>query len=173
MYAMTAAHRSLPLGTWVVVTDLSTGRSVRVRINDRGPYVDDRIIDLSYAAAKALGVVERGTAEVEIRCPFAERKLREELGYWVQLGAYTSEERAARMVLDLQAKYPSARVFSSDSIHHVRIGPFRSEEEARRTSRQLIAAGRKAYVVRDLLALSCGTSPLDAPLTGTKARYDR
>lgn len=64
MYAFTAAHKTLPFGTVVRVVDLSTGRSVVVRINDRGPFVPGRIIDLSYAAAEALGMVERGTARV-------------------------------------------------------------------------------------------------------------
>ncbi len=60
MYAMTAAHRTLPFGTWVRVHDLDNGRSVDVRINDRGPFIPGRVIDLSYAAAEALGVVGAG-----------------------------------------------------------------------------------------------------------------
>ena len=66
MHALTAAHRTLPFGTIVRVTDLATRRSVKVRINDRGPIRRDRIIDLSYEAAKELGFVARGTAHVEI-----------------------------------------------------------------------------------------------------------
>jgi len=64
MYAFTAAHKTLPFGTVVRVVDLATGRSVVVRINDRGPFVAGRIIDLSYAAAEALGILERGIARV-------------------------------------------------------------------------------------------------------------
>jgi rare lipoprotein A len=64
---MTAAHRKLPFGTWVEVRRVDTGSTVRVRINDRGPWGDSRkVIDLSYRAAKALGFVERGAAKVEI-----------------------------------------------------------------------------------------------------------
>ena len=66
MYAMTAAHKTLPLPTYVKVTHLGTGRSIVVEVNDRGPFVDDRVIDLSYAAAKKLGMVDAGTAEVQI-----------------------------------------------------------------------------------------------------------
>lgn len=66
MYAMTAAHRRLPFGTLVRVTCLRTGASVVVRINDRGPFVRGRSIDLSYGAAAALGIVDRGVAEVRI-----------------------------------------------------------------------------------------------------------
>jgi len=67
MYAMTAAHKTLPLPTYVRVTNLRNGRSVVVRVNDRGPFVKDRVIDLSYAAAIKLGVSQTGTAPVEVR----------------------------------------------------------------------------------------------------------
>ncbi|MGH9640054.1 MAG: septal ring lytic transglycosylase RlpA family protein, partial [Bryobacteraceae bacterium] len=66
MYQMTAAHRTLPFGSIVQVTNLSNGRQVDVRINDRGPFVNNRIIDLSYSAAEALGVVGPGTARVRL-----------------------------------------------------------------------------------------------------------
>jgi rare lipoprotein A len=67
MHGMTAAHKTLPLPTWVEVTNLENGRQVIVRINDRGPFVDDRVIDLSYAAAQALDMIRAGTARVEVR----------------------------------------------------------------------------------------------------------
>lgn len=66
MNAMTAAHRSLPFGTIVRVTNLENHRSVRVRINDRGPYVENRILDLSAAAARSLDIKGRGVAQVRI-----------------------------------------------------------------------------------------------------------
>jgi rare lipoprotein A len=67
--AFTAAHRTLPFGTCLVVTAVATGRSVRVRVNDRGPYVAGRLIDLSEAAARALGIVDSGVAQVRLsRC---------------------------------------------------------------------------------------------------------
>ena len=65
-YDLTAAHRTLPLGTWVLVTNERNGRSVRVYVNDRGPYVDGRVIDLSYGAATAIGMVGPGTVPVRI-----------------------------------------------------------------------------------------------------------
>lgn len=72
---LTAAHRTLPIGTWVRVTALQTGRSVTVRINDRGPFFHDRMIDLSAAAANALGIRERGLAQVSLSIlPAAERR---------------------------------------------------------------------------------------------------
>ena len=67
MYSMTAAHKSLPLATHVQVTNLLNGRKVIVKVNDRGPFVGNRLIDLSYAAAKKLGMVSRGVAPVEIK----------------------------------------------------------------------------------------------------------
>ena len=67
MHEMTAAHTSLPLPTWVEVTNLSNGKKVVVKVNDRGPFVANRVIDLSYAAAEALDIVRTGTARVEIR----------------------------------------------------------------------------------------------------------
>jgi len=67
MYTMTAAHRSLPLPTWVQVTNLDNGRSAVVKVNDRGPFVDNRLLDLSYGAAVVLGVKDAGTARVEVR----------------------------------------------------------------------------------------------------------
>ena len=67
MYKMTAAHRTLPLPTYVSVRDLSTGREIVVRVNDRGPFLKNRIIDLSYAAATKLGIADKGTGIVEVR----------------------------------------------------------------------------------------------------------
>lgn len=74
MYAMTAAHKTLPLPTYAEVRNLDNGRTVVVRINDRGPFHDDRIIDLSYAAAHKLGIAERGTGRVEVRAIIPERE---------------------------------------------------------------------------------------------------
>jgi rare lipoprotein A len=67
MNAMTAAHRALPLGTWLLVENPRNGKSVRVRVNDRGPYTDGRVLDLSLAAARALGAVGEGVIRVRYR----------------------------------------------------------------------------------------------------------
>ena len=153
MYAMTAAHKTLPLGTWVVVTDLGTQRSVRVRINDRGPFVKDRIIDLSYGAAEELGMLEKGTTQVEVRCTYSEKTLRERLGYWVQLGAYQDGVLAGDFAVRLQEEYPNVRVLSSETYHHVRIGPLQSEPEANQLKELLLERGDRAFVLRDLLSV--------------------
>ena len=65
-YDFTAAHRTLPLGSWVVVTNKTNGRSIQVYVNDRGPYIQGRVIDLSYAAARAIGMLGPGTVPVRI-----------------------------------------------------------------------------------------------------------
>ena len=99
-HQMTAAHKRLPFGTLVDVTDLETGRTVRVRINDRGPFVEGRIIDLSYAAAAELDMVRRGTARVRLKVhEFDELKVT----YDIQCGAFRNLENAAAMKTRLEA----------------------------------------------------------------------
>ena len=98
-YDFTAAHKDLPFGTIVTVTNLENGKSVQVRINDRGPFVDSRIIDLSYAAAAEIGMVESGVAEVRIETTEFENL---EVRYSIQVGAYASMEYSAAMVDQLE-----------------------------------------------------------------------
>lgn len=74
MYALTAAHKTLPFNTMVEVTNLKNNRKIIVRINDRGPYAKERIIDLSYLAAKKLGYVSQGTAKLKIRVLYKQKK---------------------------------------------------------------------------------------------------
>ena len=110
MYALTAAHRTLPIPTDVEVTNLRNGRSIVVRINDRGPFVDRRIIDLSYAAGHALGLVGAGTGLVEVRAIGVSRKVPRSEGIptvwspgFVQVGAYSKPANAERMRKRLEA----------------------------------------------------------------------
>lgn len=107
MYEMTAAHPSLPFGTRVMVTNLDNGRSVEVRVNDRGPFVKNRIIDLSYAAARLLGMVGPGTAPV--RLDLLSRNVRPEgPGYIIQLGSFTDERNARELLARLGKRYGPA-----------------------------------------------------------------
>jgi rare lipoprotein A len=87
---LTAAHRSLPFGTWVLVTNLENGKSVTVRINDRGPFVEGRVIDLSLAAAAAIGLAGKGV--VPVRLQVLER--REAVSYCLQLGSFRRRANA-------------------------------------------------------------------------------
>jgi rare lipoprotein A len=99
-YDLTAAHKELPFNTMVTVTNMANGRSIEVRINDRGPFVGDRIIDLSYAAAKALDMVRDGTANVLIEtADFKELRVT----YNIQIGAYKTIEYAREMKEKLEA----------------------------------------------------------------------
>lgn len=147
MYAMTAAHKTLPLPTWVEVKNLENGRTIRVRVNDRGPFVDDRIIDLSYAAANELGMVTKGTAEVEIRAlehrnasagaqqpvgPLHAAEVDEDL--FVQIAAFGAEDSARALAEKLRTEGLEARLFrfsnASGVLYRVRIGPQNSVAEA-------------------------------------------
>ena len=110
MNAMTAAHLTLPLGSIVRITNLKTGNSAVVRITDRGPFVEGRIVDLSLAAAKALDVYLPGTAKVRLEVLQAPAPL-DTGGRWaVQIGSFTGEKAAAELAEHLQKRYQTAQV---------------------------------------------------------------
>jgi len=136
MYQMTAAHRTLPLPTYVRVTHLGNGRSVVVRVNDRGPFKDDRIIDLSYTAAAKLGMLESGTALVEVEALLPEEQIgaRQTSGdagtnaLYVQAGAFGVADNAERLVARLKSDgIEPAFVRRDDAggrdLFRVRVGP--------------------------------------------------
>ena len=150
MYGVTAAHRELPLGTVVDVTHLGNGRKVRVRINDRGPFVRGRILDLSYGAAQKLGMVGEGVAKVEIRVvsvgggtagPIST------LRYTVQAGAFREHGNAVAILRRIEGEHPQAQVISADGWHRVRVGSYRYRKDAEKVRRQLQRAGVDARVV--------------------------
>lgn len=110
MHAMTAAHRTLPLGSIVRVTNMKTGHSAIVRITDRGPFVDGRILDLSMAAAKAVDVYQPGVARVHLEVLKAPAPL-DTGGRWaVQIGSFSDEKGANELVDHLQRRYHTAKV---------------------------------------------------------------
>ena len=110
MHAMTAAHRTLPLGSIVRVTNLKTGSSALVRITDRGPFIDGRVIDLSLAAAKKLDVWQPGTATVSVEVMETPVPL-DTGGKWaVQIGAFEEEKEAVDLADHLARRYHTARV---------------------------------------------------------------
>lgn len=123
--AMTAAHRTLPMGSVVRVTNMSNGESVMVRITDRGPFVDGRIIDLSLAAAKAIDVYRPGVAKVRVEA-FAPPAGSDPAGHWcVQVGAFLDPADAIQLKNDLLRRYRTAKVieFAGPTGHWVRITP--------------------------------------------------
>jgi rare lipoprotein A len=125
--AMTAAHLTLPMGTMVRVTNLTTNQSVVVKITDRGPFVRGRIIDLSLAAAKATGVYRAGVAKVKVEA-FAQplRANADPGGRWcVQIGAFARESDAVKLKEDLLRRYATAKVieFPGPTGYWVRVNP--------------------------------------------------
>lgn len=115
MHAMTAAHLTLPLGSIVRVTNLKTGHSALLRITDRGPFVEGRILDLSLAAAQALDVYLPGTAKIRLEVLEAPAAL-DTGGRWaVQIGSFANEEGAAELAERLKRRYQTAKVLKFPS----------------------------------------------------------
>ena len=115
MHAMTAAHRTLPLGSIVRVTCIENGESAVVRITDRGPFIEGRIIDLSQAAAQKIGLVRKGTAPVRIEVLKSPQPI-EVGGRWaVQIGGFESEDTARDMAGHLTRRYHTAKVLTFPS----------------------------------------------------------
>jgi rare lipoprotein A len=115
MHAMTAAHRTFPLGSSVRVTNLSSGQSAVVRITDRGPFIEGRIIDLSQAAANEIGLIRRGTGEVRVELLKTPQPL-ESGGRWaVQIGGFEREKRAREIAGLLSRRYHTAQVLTFNS----------------------------------------------------------
>lgn len=115
MHAMTAAHRTLPLGSILRVTNVKTGHAAVVRITDRGPFVEGRILDLSLAAAKALDVYLPGIAKVRLEVLEAPAPL-DTGGHWaVQIGSFADEKGAGELADHLQRRYQTAKVLKFSS----------------------------------------------------------
>jgi rare lipoprotein A len=122
---MTAAHRTLPMGSLVVVTNVKTGQSSAMRITDRGPFVEDRMLDLTIASAKAVGVYQAGMALVRMDV-YETPKPIDTGGRWcVQIGAFHDEEAALELKEQLQRHYPGSNVieFPGENSYWVRIRP--------------------------------------------------
>lgn len=163
MYAMTAAHTTLPLPTYAEVTNLANGRRIIVKINDRGPFKHNRLIDLSYAAALKLGIAQQGTGLVEVRAidpvtwakaPAASSSSSSRIpALYLQAGAFSQMENAQRLSARIRNATPSdIRIVPPDPsspLHRVRIGPLRDVDEADRVSRELLALGVDTHLVVD------------------------
>jgi rare lipoprotein A len=161
MYAMTAAHKTLPLGTVLRVTNLKNKRQVKVTVNDRGPFVRGRIIDLSYAAFKNIDRPEKGTVRVRLETLGRDRKYvryikvddRGEGDYVLQLGAFSEERNAARLKEALGWKHPGVYVakvkVSGKTYYRVRVGRFKTREKAYRLADALADEGYEVIIMRD------------------------
>jgi len=168
MYAMTAAHKTLPLPTYLEVINLKNNKRIIVKANDRGPFHANRIIDLSYAAATKLGIAASGTGLVEIRTVTANSKpalqqpdepiIQQQdtaTNMYLQVGAFSSEYNAQQLQNKLQgAAFERAAISTADAtgapVYRVRIGPLTSVDEADQLVDQLAALGiNQAHVVID------------------------
>jgi len=161
MHAMTAAHTRLPLPTYVRVTNLENGRSTVVRVNDRGPFKKNRIIDLSYAAATKLGMIAKGTGLVEVRTvkagaadmpPVAPKPIKGNI--YIQVGAYTNPVNADRMKARLlrQLHEPvriAMGVNNGQTLYRVQAGPMRDVDSADRLAAKIFELGMNTFVVID------------------------
>lgn len=151
MHSFTAAHRTLPFNAVVRVTNLSNGRHVDVRINDRGPFVANRIIDLSYSAAEAIGMIGPGTAHVRLDLIGGPDP---NVGFFgVQVGAFQVEQNAQRLREQLNARYAPVKIVefaaSNGVFYRVRAGRLPSEAAARELASEIAAQEHMvALVVR-------------------------
>jgi rare lipoprotein A len=166
MHAMTAAHKTLPLGTYVRVHNLNNGKSIEVRINDRGPFVQGRIIDLSYTVAKKLDVVGPGTAPVEIVAlgKAGASSSGKSTGYvpvdyysgnfTFQVGAFSQKENAVRLKQKLEKKYMNVHIVPYDDgkkvMYRVRVGRASALKQAEEYENLLIQQGFSgAFIVAE------------------------
>jgi rare lipoprotein A len=151
-HELTAAHQTLPLGTRVMVTNLDNGRSVEVLINDRGPFLKGRIIDLSHAAAQALGMIASGTTPVRVEVidggPMRIQSIRPSLDYTLQVGSFTELEKAESLktqLMDGDSQMPdiSIALFQAKETlyYRVQVGTFSNRGDAEGHARQLARRG--------------------------------
>lgn len=153
---LTAASTVLPLGTRVMVTNLDNARSVEVRINDRGPFVKGREIDLSHRAAQMLGIIRPGTARVRVDVLGGgaySRLAAARSGYFVQVGSFSRHTNAERLRKRLATSYADVHL---DEVHagkrrfyRVRMGGFATRDQARRRAIQTASLGLPIVVVRE------------------------
>jgi rare lipoprotein A len=154
MHQMTAAHRTIPLGAWLLVTRTDTGQSVEVRVNDRGPFVEGRVVDLSYAAARVIGADRVGLVPVALRVgdvPRASSGALPRAPFAVQVGAFAVRARADD-VRDALARHGEAATVSEvdaggETLYRVRLGPYADRPAARVAAERLAARGYTTIVI--------------------------
>lgn len=154
MHKLTAAHRTLPLGSIVVVKSATTGRHVTVRINDRGPFARGRILDLSLAGAQALGMTGNGTDQIELRVVGYQGRTAEMGALRVQVGAFADQQNAMNLLERARRVYPEGRIQNVDlpegRRYRVHIGEFRTEAQAEAAASQLESSlDVQPFVFRD------------------------
>jgi len=150
MYQLSAAHRDIPLGSWVEVTNLTNGRSLTVRVNDRGPFVEGRIIDLSYAAASLLAMTGPGVVRVRVRLSHPPPGGSGPSRYAIQVASFIAESSAQALKAELEPKVSGVRIVKAvvgrELYYRVRIGNFPSRAEAQGTAERLAGMGYRVLV---------------------------
>ena len=148
MYQLTCAHQTLPLGTMVMVTNLENGKSLELKVNDRGPFVKERIIDVSHAAARMLGMWEKGTASVKVEViGFAPELVQR---FTLQVGSFVDEINAQRLAEQLRKNFDNVSVTTLETqtqkYHRVRVGQFDTREAALVIAEKLAQMGFNVMV---------------------------
>lgn len=147
MYQLTCAHNTLPLGTMVMVTNLENGRSVELKVNDRGPFVKGRIINVSYAAARMLGMHEQGTAAVRVEVIGTAPPTQP---FTVQVGSFVSDTNAQNLAEQLRKDFDNVQITRLETptqkYYRVRVGQFDTRESALITAEKLSQMGFKVLV---------------------------
>ena len=165
MENLTAAHRTLPFGTHVRVTNLTNQKTVDVRIIDRGPFIDGRIIDLSHAAAQAIDLIGPGVAQVRLEILSLAEIPPADNWYAVQAGAFADKSRAERLRDLLERDYGPARLVmraGSPTIWRVVVGSVPTEDAANDLARRIREKAGNAFVVRLDSRATIAQAPSDA-----------
>ena len=154
MHQLTAAHRTLPLGSIAVVQSMNTGRQVTVRINDRGPFARGRVLDLSLAGANALGMTGSGTDDIELRVVGYQGRVAEMGALRVQVGSFSDQQNALNLLERAKHFYSGGRIQVIDlpegKRYRVQIGQFSREAQAETAALHLESTlGIQAFVFRD------------------------
>jgi rare lipoprotein A len=171
MYAMTAAHKTLPIPAYAEVTNLDNGKRIIVKINDRGPFVKDRLIDLSYVAARKLGITANGTGRVEVRTISIDNNQPEPLmqaipttttdtdnpdnasNLYLQVGLFRDRVNAEQLrhklaAMSLPEIHVSTDTSTAEPLYRVRIGPLSADTEAEQLIEKLAIQGHKGFRIR-------------------------
>jgi rare lipoprotein A len=154
MHKLTAAHRTLPLGSIALVRSATTGKEVTVRINDRGPFAKGRVLDLSYAGARTLGMVGHGTDQIELRVVGYQGRTADMGFLRVQIGSFAEHRNAAILLERAQRIYPGGRIQAVDLLdgrrYRVQVGEFKTEHQAESAAARLEAdLAVQSFVFRD------------------------
>jgi rare lipoprotein A len=155
MHGYTAAHRSLPIGTIARVINLENGRDVIVKINDRGPFKEGRIIDLSYAAAKSIGIIGNGTVKVKVEVISVPGRTSDyfRAEYTVQVGSFRDKQSALSLKRELDMNLSDVRIetidLDGDIYYRIRVGRFSEQGEAEKLATRLRKSGYIGTVIQE------------------------